>query len=227
MKCPVILLASIILCISSKNLKKLKCNAYFNLFTVHRTVAAVEEKTCGDWTALQPVKIGSGETKCFITTKNTQRCIMRYKVNSINITFLLYNFIKSLSEKSRLSGNEVHMLKILCWQQGLRTSLQRWRHLHRQVWWQAQAVCIEHTFLYFMSNIPAVSVENKRTSWLTSSPPSPGELWRSGSSLTRTTRISTLPHLTVAWHAAHRFSKFTWNLYIPKFDFRFHPIHRF
>merc|ERR1719342_1326828 len=37
------------------------------------------EKSCGDWTALQPVKIGPGDNKCFTTSRGTQRCIMRYK----------------------------------------------------------------------------------------------------------------------------------------------------
>jgi len=37
------------------------------------------EKTCGDWTALQPVEIGAGDNKCFTTTKATKRCIMRFK----------------------------------------------------------------------------------------------------------------------------------------------------
>merc|ERR1712106_55218 len=44
-----------------------------------KAVPGVEEHDCGDWTALQPVKIGSGETKMLTTSKNTKRCIMRYK----------------------------------------------------------------------------------------------------------------------------------------------------
>merc|ERR1719397_37864 len=46
------------------------------------TASQTQTKTCGDWTALQPVMVGAGETKCYTTTKETKRCIMRYKTGA-------------------------------------------------------------------------------------------------------------------------------------------------
>ena len=99
----------------------------------------MEEHTCGDWTALQPVKIAAGETKCFTTTKNTQRCIMRYKVQiNFHESYFLSN--NKFSEEHGLQRNEVHLLQILCWQQGLPADLQGRRHLHCQIRWKSQTV---------------------------------------------------------------------------------------
>merc|ERR1719187_1161362 len=47
------------------------------------TASQTQTKTCGDWTALQPVMIGAGETKCYTTTKEIKfTCSRLYIDNS-------------------------------------------------------------------------------------------------------------------------------------------------
>merc|ERR1712128_2312 len=65
MRSAVLFLAIVVLCVSGQTDPAIQEKAGPS----PSPPSGVEEHDCGDWTALQPVKIGSGETKCFTTIK--------------------------------------------------------------------------------------------------------------------------------------------------------------